>query len=364
MENIKKQYTLSLYEEIANFNENRKSKVFLVKNIQNNKIYIKKILTQYDIKIFKTIKEMNSLYIPNIYEIIEDDKKLIIIEEFINGLTLREILDKDKKIDEELVIDYMLQLCDVLEKIHNCNPPIIHRDIKPENIIISNDWVLKLIDFDVSRTYKENENRDTELLGTLEYAAPEQFGFMQTDARTDIYSIGVLINVLITGKVPRIERCIGRFQYIVEKCIKIDPNERYQNIDILKKDIESIKILKNNVEKEDKNIHHADKEKKIFLDVIPGFRTRTNWKMICAAFFYLFLICGLMTYENKFTLDEFRTNITVVIILLSLWFLYTNFFEIRDRLPIINSNNIIVKIFGYILYSLAIIVILGEVGGL
>ena len=250
MEDIKRQYTLSLYEEITNFNENKKSRVFLVKNIQDNKIYIKKILTQYNIEIFSSIKEVNSIHIPRIYEIIEENNQLIIIEEFINGLTLREILDKYKKIDEDLVIDYILQLCDALEEIHNFNPPIIHRDIKPENIIISNDGVLKLIDFDASRIYKENENRDTELLGTLEYAAPEQFGFRQTDVRTDVYSIGILINVLLTGEVPRVEKCKGQLQDIVEKCINLDPKERYQNISMLKRIIKIKRSLKNSNENE------------------------------------------------------------------------------------------------------------------
>ena len=132
MENIKNKYTLSLYDEITNFNESKKSKVFLVKNIQNNKIYIKKILSKYNIDIFNTIKEVNSIHIPRIYEIIEENNKLIIIEEFINGLTLKEILDKNKEIDESTVREYILQLCDVLEEIHSCTPEIIHRDIKPK----------------------------------------------------------------------------------------------------------------------------------------------------------------------------------------------------------------------------------------
>ena len=376
MEDIKRQYTLSLYEEITNFNENKKSRVFLVKNIQDNKIYIKKILTQYNIEIFSSIKEVNSIHIPRIYEIIEENNQLIIIEEFINGLTLREILDKYKKIDEDLVIDYILQLCDVLEEIHNFNPLIIHRDIKPENIIISNDGVLKLIDFDASRTYKENENRDTELLGTLEYAAPEQFGFRQTDVRTDVYSIGILINVLLTGDVPRVEKCKGQLQDIVEKCINLDPKERYQNISMLKRIIKIKRSLKNSNEneyledstidinrvKDNNEIEREDKKSDKLLDIIPGFRTRRTWKMLCSSLFYLFLICGLGVYEEGFTFKEFRSNIALVIILLLLWLLYTNFYDLKNKLPIINSGDKYTRIVGYIIYTLSIIVIIGIIG--
>ena len=376
MEDIKRQYTLSLYEEITNFNENKKSRVFLVKNIQDNKIYIKKILTQYNIEIFSSIKEVNSIHIPRIYEIIEENNQLIIIEEFINGLTLREILDKYKKIDEDLVIEYILQVCDALEEIHNLNPPIIHRDIKPENIIISTDGVLKLIDFDASRTYKENENRDTELLGTLEYAAPEQFGFRQTDVRTDVYSIGILINVLLTGEVPRVEKCKGQLQDIVEKCINLDPKERYQNISMLKRIIKIKRSLKNSNEneyledstididrvKDNNEIEREDKKSDKLLDIIPGFRTRRTWKMLCSSLFYLFLICGLGVYEEGFTFKEFRSNIALVIILLLLWLLYTNFYDLKNKLPIINSGDKYTRIVGYIIYTLSIIVIIGIIG--
>ena len=320
---------------------------------------------------------MNSIHIPRIYEIIEEDNKLIIIEEFINGLTLREILDKDKKIDEDLAIDYILQLCDALEEIHSFNPPIIHRDIKPENIIISNDGVLKLIDFDASRTYKENENRDTELLGTLEYAAPEQFGFRQTDVRTDVYSIGILINVLLTGKFPRVEKCKGQLQSIVEKCINLDPKERYQSISVLKRIIKTKKFLKNNKENEyikenfiaidnvenNKKINREDKKSNKLLDIIPGFRTRRVWKMICSSLFYLFLICGLNVYKGGFTYKEFRENVAVVIILLLIWLLYTNFYNLKNKLPIINSADKSTSIVGYIIYTISIIFVMGIIGG-
>lgn len=362
MEDIKIQYTLSLYEEISNINENKKSSVILVRNVQNNKIYIKKTLTQYNIETFKVIKKIKSIHIPKIYEILEKDEKLIVIEEFINGFTLKELLDKYKTIEESLVVDYILQLCDAVEEIHNCNPIVIHRDIKPENIMITNDGVLKLIDFDVSRVYKINENRDTEILGTLEYAAPEQFGFRQTDERTDIYSIGILINVLLTGQVPRIEKCKGELQRIVEKCIEIDPKERYNNISMLKSDIKDNCSLKSNedIDKLDK----SDTRNNFIFDVIPGFRTRTLWKMITSVVFYVFIFLGIISCKFEPNKEEAIKTLWTAIILMLLWLLYTDFCNISSELPIINSSNSILKVIGYIGYTLFIIVIISSIVGL
>lgn len=112
---------------------------------------------------------------------------------------------------------------------------VIHRDIKPQNILISAEGNLKIIDYDVSKEYKAEQNTDTAYLGTVGYAAPEQYGISQSDFRTDIFSLGVLINVMLTGKHPSVELCNGRFRKIVEKCTQVNSSQRYQNIIELKR---------------------------------------------------------------------------------------------------------------------------------
>ncbi|MEG2936070.1 MAG: protein kinase [Clostridium sp.] len=160
MEQIEKEYTLSLYSNLSSLRNSKKSKVYLVQNELNGKIYIKKELKTYNIEVFKMLKQINHRNTPRIYEFIELEDTLYIIEEFINGSTLEEILKEQGPLKEDLTIEYVLELCEILKILHNERIPIIHRDIKPSNIIISNDKVLKLIDFDVSRRYKEESKED------------------------------------------------------------------------------------------------------------------------------------------------------------------------------------------------------------
>lgn len=87
----------------------------------------------------------------------------------------------------EKAVDYIEQLCAVVRVLHEQKPIIIHRDIKPSNVMLSADGVIKLIDFDASKDFTPDEKRDTELIGTFNYAAPEQYGFASSDPRTDIY---------------------------------------------------------------------------------------------------------------------------------------------------------------------------------
>lgn len=139
--------------------------------------------------------ELNHPNIPKIYEIFQNEDDGIIIEEFISGETLESKLENGF-LPEEKVIKYSVQILNALQEIHQRN--IIHRDITPSNILISSDDVIKLIDFGISRNWKENQKKDTNILGTVGYASPEQFGFQQTDITTDFYALGVLINVMLT----------------------------------------------------------------------------------------------------------------------------------------------------------------------
>ncbi|MEG0855351.1 MAG: serine/threonine-protein kinase [Terrisporobacter sp.] len=360
--NLDIEFKLSLYEELKMIHKSNKVKIFLVQNIHDEKIYIKKEIREYTKDVYESIKNIKSNNMPKIYEIFEIEDKLIIIEEFINGDTLQSILESENKLDEKIVIKYMVSLCEILNEIHSLNPPIIHRDIKPANIIISNDKVLKLIDFDISRTYKEGENLDTTLLGTKGYASPEQFGFDQTDCRSDIYAIGVMMNVLTTGKHIKEELNKSLLKDIIKKCTHISANERYENVLALKQELEVLIYDENkiiNIKNEVRNNQFIDKDyvhHKSVLKQIPGFRSGNLFYMLLASLWYLFLVVGLFVGNN---FNEFIENITLVIMLLLILFICTNFLNIQKKLPIIRSEKKYFKIFGCVLYSLILLLIAG-----
>lgn len=405
----------SNYEELTLLYSNKKSRIFLSKSNVNNKIYVKKVLNIFNKDVYEKLKELNSINLPKIYEIFEKNDKLIVIEEFINGVTIEDILNEGKKIDKEIALKYMIDLCEALEKLHSLKPSIIHRDIKPSNIIINNDGILKLIDYDVSREYKENKNKDTVILGTIGYAAPEQMGFEQTDARADIYSMGVLLNVMVTGKHPVEESVQGNLKEIVSKCTMLMVNERYQSVQDLKKVFkeelskckksnESLKkktednlkhnsnmlnlnkdYIDLNSKRENKNINfekkyflnldkHNDtkielkelnKRKSGFLNtfrqVIPGFRSNKLWKMILAISGYAFIIFGMTMDLKSKDINLIISDWVLGIMLLLFIALYFNFLNIVNRLPLLKSKEKKKKIGGYILYSVLIFLILGGI---
>ena len=105
----------------------------------------------------------------------------------------------------------------------------VHRDIKPENVILRGaDTVL--IDFDAARLHKPQAEADTQVLGTTGFAAPEQYGLGQSDTRTDIYSLGVLMNVMLTGEHPSRKLAEGRMGRVIQRCTQVNPAKRYKNV--------------------------------------------------------------------------------------------------------------------------------------
>lgn len=193
-----------------------------------------KCLKEANPEIYREVAKLDSPHVPVIYQLEQQGDILCVVEEYIDGRMLSSYLEEENLTDVQK-IELMIQLCDALEALHGCIPPVIHRDIKPSNILITVDRVLKIIDFDASRQYKEEKNSgDTRVLGTIEYAAPEQFGYSQTDFRSDIYSAGVVFNEInITKDAPFAKD----WKRIVDKCTSFDPENRYKNVQELKKDL-------------------------------------------------------------------------------------------------------------------------------
>jgi len=219
------------YEDITGIND--RDDVILVRNLDDNQLYIKKILTVYDSSVYRYLMDNPIQYIPTIRKMYKGDRHLVIIEDYISGDTLSHILSRGP-LKMDTAIDITIKLCDILVKLHGAIRPIIHRDIKPSNIILAPDNSVYLIDINVAKWYSPTENEDTKLLGTMYYAAPEQlgYGFSSSSTKVDIYAMGILLNVMITGKLPKEERAAGSIWPIIEKCISLKPEDRYTDTEL------------------------------------------------------------------------------------------------------------------------------------
>jgi len=174
---------------------------------------------------YKFIKENPHSILPKIIYCAEDEKETIVVEEYIQGDNLFDRLNRKEYLTYDEARNIILQLCDGLSKLHSQG--IIHRDIKPSNLILQGSNI-KLIDFDIARIVKEDQSEDTRHLGTKGYAPPEQYGFGQTDNRSDIYTLGVTISNLLDNNYD------GFLRKILEKCTELDPKHRYQSVEALK----------------------------------------------------------------------------------------------------------------------------------
>jgi serine/threonine protein kinase len=165
---------------------------------------------------------------PRIYEVCESDNCLIVIEEYIEGRTLDEILDNGL-VPKEEALSIIKKLCTIVNTLHTLPNPIIHRDIKPTNVIISDSNEVILLDMNVAKWYDPEESDDTRYLGTKNFAAPEQvgYGLSASSTKSDIYAIGILLNIMLTGKFPKEARPGGELWNMIERCISLDAKDRY-----------------------------------------------------------------------------------------------------------------------------------------
>ncbi len=177
-------------------------------------------------EVYRRLLSCSCRYLPLVYEAAEQDGENIVIEEFVQGDTL-DFLLKEALFSPQETKQTIKQLCQGLWVLHSM--AAVHRDIKPENVILRGSDAV-LIDFDAARLHKPQAEADTQILGTTGFAAPEQYGLGQSDTRTDIYSLGVLMNVMLTGQHPSKKLAEGRLGRIIQRCTQINPAKRYKNV--------------------------------------------------------------------------------------------------------------------------------------
>ena len=185
------------------------------------------INTERNREIYEILKTVRHENIPEIIGTVEKENSFLVIEEYVDGMTVSQVLQSGLY-NEKGVRSVCKSVCLALDVLHGYN--IIHRDIKPENIIIDCTGKVKLIDFDAARIYKKYQPVDTDFVGTTGFAAPEQYGVGQSDSRTDIFAMGVLMNVMLTGEHPSIKMYKGRLAKVIKKCISVNPDDRYSSV--------------------------------------------------------------------------------------------------------------------------------------
>lgn len=177
-------------------------------------------------EVYRRLLHCTCRNLPAVYEVASQGEENLVLEEYIQGDNMGDLLQGALFTVEETrsVVD---QVCRALWVLHDL--AAVHRDVKPENIILRGSEAV-LIDFDAARLYKPEEDTDTQVLGTAGFAAPEQYGLSQTEQRTDIFAVGVLINVMLTGKHPSKKLAEGRMGRIVTRCTQVNPKKRYQSV--------------------------------------------------------------------------------------------------------------------------------------
>lgn len=177
-------------------------------------------------------EDLNGL-VPMPVDYFEQDGSAYLVRTYLPGRPLAEAWRQDAPCLAQRCAHIGIRLCALLERLHGMDSPVIHRDIKPENIILSPDGEPMLIDFGIARNYRDGQGADTVFMGTRRTAAPEQYGYTQTDQRTDLYALGVTLTWLLTGSydAEALEGadCPNRLKRCLRKAVSFDPSNRYSS---------------------------------------------------------------------------------------------------------------------------------------
>ncbi len=222
----KKEYLARLMEAYALVGVMSEKNDCEVLRLRNNKNGKDLVLRSFPAQIpaYEKLYPIKCENLPLIYDVIDLEDGQIVLEEYVDGITLAQAMENRKYTFAEAK-PLLFSVCHALSVLHQFN--LVHRDVKPENVMIDKRGKVILIDFNASREFSPAK-KDTVVMGTIGFAPPEQLGIAQSDARTDIYAVGVILNMMITGKHPSEEIAKGRAGRIVRKCTRVNPQERYQ----------------------------------------------------------------------------------------------------------------------------------------
>ena len=218
------QSLLEAYALVGVLSDKNGCKVLRLRNRQLQKDMILRSFPAH-LEAYETLCSIRCENLPEIYDAIDLDDGQIVLEEFIDGITVAQMMECEKY-RYRGAKKVLLGVCNALTVLHGLG--LVHRDVKPENVMLGTDGRVVLIDFNASRKVS-NATKDTVVMGTVGYVAPEQLGIFQSDSRTDVYAAGVMLNVMLTGEHPSVQLVRGRPGRIVNKCTNINPDNRYHS---------------------------------------------------------------------------------------------------------------------------------------
>ncbi len=230
---LEKEYVL-----VRNIKTDEASSICLYEHKANRRRLLKILSKNRNDHIFRKLRGIKCKQLPTVFDVCSCEQEVLVLEDFVEGETLAQRLENGK-ISAVEAVNVALDICNALSALHELN--IIHRDVKPSNIIMTPDNTAVLIDFSAARLMNEGQNKDTLNLGTVGYAAPEQFGVYQSMPPTDIYALGVMLNELLIGTHPSIEMPTGKLGKIIRKCTDTSISKRYQSVSALSDDLKRYK---------------------------------------------------------------------------------------------------------------------------
>lgn len=247
---MKYKFFMSQLTHIRDLKETDKIKISIVSREGFDAPCILRICKGRDLStVYEALRKIRNPNTAVVYDFVYENGDTYILEELVDGSTISEIMNDRGILSELTTAKIIIEVCRALEVLHNEKPPVVHNDINPSNIRIREDGSVKLFDFDISRTYKKGQSQNTVLFGTEEYAAPEHFGYGQSEPRTDIYGLGVTMHKMLTGRGLSSEHRItynGKLRKVIQKCLEFDPKNRYASVYVLRRDLEKFLTRKKN----------------------------------------------------------------------------------------------------------------------
>lgn len=330
---------LSSYRELKRLDAS--GKVVLLCDERTGQRLVRKKISLYSREVYSYLMEADFPGIPKIYDCTEAGEELIVLEEYVEGTTLRRYLNENGPFPEKEASRIICELCEILIRLHEGKHPVVGRDLKPENIILTEDLHPVIIDFD-SAKFVRNEKNDTMLLGTPGYAAPEQYGFGASDERTDIYAVGVILNEMLTGCIPMEQTVKGTCGRVIRRCTNLDPQARPKTLRSVLGMLGYKKYLP------------------------PGFRTGQPTNMTIGAIGYI--ANAWFTWELLIASDGnlfVNPSLALTWLAISMWTVLYGFdyLEIRTKTPLIGRiQNIVIRaicygiVWVFVMFALIIVI--------